>query len=405
MFKGNDSVLAIDVGSAAIKWIELGIEGGKPLLRRAASVDLPMPPDGERGEGRPETLPRLVSALGDLMSDLGVKASKVKRLVTSLPGPRISIKQIKSLALPDEEMRSALVFEARKHMPIEGDVLMDYQVLGKRGDEIDVLLVVTSKQAVTSHLSMLEACGLTSARHSIIEAPALALWNAYLHRAGSKDGALGLSAEGSDKMNRESSSAAGHLDRVTDAVGSGMESSPFALLNVGASTTQLSFFHRQGLFLTRDIPIAGDRFTDDIRQQQGLDFAAAEKVKTEGRMFRNDGRGAHGATAVLELEGEGGHGQPSLQALVRELQRSIRFYLKESGQSRLGRMVLTGGGATDPGLKEHFERELGMQVEVFDPIAGMEKASGIKVEGPQRFAQAVGMGLRGLHEFFPHQLK
>jgi type IV pilus assembly protein PilM len=370
MFKGNDNVLAIDIGSAVIKVVELEIVRGRVQVRHASSIDLPAPSDGDRGEGRPEMLPRVVTALADLLAGLGIKPNKSKRLVTSLPATKVSIKQIKSLSLPESEMRSALVFEARKHMPVEGDILMDFQVLGQRGEECDVLMAVTTKQAVQSHHSTLEACGFTHARNGLIEAPALALWNAFL---SSRPDGLGKQ--------------------------------PQAVLSLGAVSTHLSFFYESGLFLHRDIPIAGDKFTEDIRQLQGLDFMAAEKAKAEGCMFRSETKSASTATMTLELENEGGQGYPSLQSLVRELQRSIRFYLKESGQSRLASMALAGGGAADIGLRDHLSRELGLTVETFDPFRGLEMAAGVKVKSPGIYAQATGMALRGLHEFFPHQLK
>ena len=379
MFKGPESVLALDLGSSGIKAVEMAVERGKPVVKQALARDLPLPADGERGEGRPESLPRLITCLGDALAEMGIKPAKVKRLVTCLPAHQVSIKQIRSLALPEAEMRSALVFEARKHLPVEGDVLMDYQVLAKRGEELDVLLVVTTKQAVVGHLSVLEACGL---KGGIIEAGSLALWNAYLPGQGA-GGAPSFAGAA------PGASAA--------AEGNGNATLPMGMVHVGAVSTGLSFFHGQGLFLTRDIPIAGDKFTDDLRQSLGLDFAAAEKAKSGGAMFRSEQAGKGASAAVLELEGEGGRGHPSLQSLAREIQRSIRFYLKESGQPRLGSLVLAGGAAADPGLRDYLQRELGLPIETFAPEAGHGA-------GP-RFAQAIGMALRGLHEFFPNQLK
>lgn len=367
MFKAPESVLALDMGGSSVKAVEMALERGRPVIKKSAMRELPVPADGDRGEGKPEALPRLLACIGELLGGMGIKPSRVRRLVTGLPAHQVSIKQIKCLALPESEMRSALVFEARKHLPVEGDVLMDYQVLARHGEELDVLLVVTTKQAVVGHLSTLEACGL---KGGIIEAPSLSLWNAYL--------------------------PAGAASATVD----GAVSLPLGMVHVGAGSTGLSFFHRQGLFLTRDIPIAGDRFTEDLRQSMGTDFPAAEKAKAAGAMFGSENAARSAGTAALELEGEGGKGHPSLQSLAREIQRSIRFYLKESGQPRMGKVLLAGGGAEDPGLREFLERELGQPLETFKP-AGAEAG---REAGP-RFAQAIGMAIRGLHEFFPNQLK
>jgi type IV pilus assembly protein PilM len=173
-------------------------------------------------------------------------------------------------------------------------------------------------------------------------------------------------------------------------------------IDIGAASTGLSFFHQPGLYLTRDIAIAGDRFTEDMRQNLGCDFPAAERAKTAGGLF-HDAPSKGTATMTLELEGEGGKGQPSLQTLVREIQRSIRYYLKEAGQAKLEGLVLAGGSAADAGLREHLQKELGLSVKPLDPVEGWEGAEMLPASARPRFAQAVGMALRGAHEFFPHQ--
>ncbi len=367
MFKGRESVLAVDLGSASLKAVELEADKGQVRVRRAASVDLPLPPDGDR-ENRPDRKARLISGLGDLLREMGVKPSKARGLVSSLPAPLVSIKQIRCPALPDAEIRSALVFEARKHLPVEGEVLMDYQVLARRPEELEVLLVATAKQAVMGHLATLEACGL---KGGIIEAPSLALWNAYLE------------------------------------VEKPAEEEAIGLLQIGAATSSLSFFRSGGLFFTREIPIAGDRFTADARDRSGSDFVAAEKAKVAHGLFGNteEGTGAKAAGLALELEEETRGVNPALQDLVRELQRSIRFYLKESGRTRIAGLALAGGSAAGPGLDGHLAKEFGVPVKRFDPLARLERAPGVQVGNTMQFAQAIGMGLRGMHELFPHRFK
>jgi type IV pilus assembly protein PilM len=176
---------------------------------------------------------------------------------------------------------------------------------------------------------------------------------------------------------------------------------------VGATTTSLSFFRKGGLFFTREIPIAGDRFTEDARDRHGGDFVAAEKAKVARGLFaREEEQGAGTAGGLrLELEEESRGGNPSLQNLVREILRSVRFYLKESGQGKVGHLVLTGGSAASPGFADYLAKELGMPVETFDPLSRLGEDPGVATEHRPQFAQAVGMALRGMHELFPHRLK
>ena len=105
MFNGRDRVLALDVGSASLKAVELEAADGRPVLRRAAQVDLPPPADGER-EGRPDHRARVLAGLMELLRETGVKPSKARRIVSCLPAAQVSIKQIRCPALPDAEIRS-----------------------------------------------------------------------------------------------------------------------------------------------------------------------------------------------------------------------------------------------------------------------------------------------------------
>jgi type IV pilus assembly protein PilM len=221
---------------------------------------------------------------------------------------------------------------------------------------------------VVGHVATLEACGL---KGGIIEAPSLALWNAYLE-----------------------------LEKPADEEALG-------LLHIGAATASLSFFRSGGLFFTREIPIAGDRFTEDARERFGGDFALAERAKVAQGLFgAAEDSGAGKAKGLsLELEEETRGGNPSLLDLVRELTRSVRFYLKESGRPRIAGLALAGGSAADRGLVGYLAKETGLPVKRFDPFSRLENAAGAQVGNTMQFAQAVGMGLRGMHEFFPHRLK
>ena len=45
-------------------------------------------------------------------------------------------------------------------MPVDGEVLMDYQILRHGDNELDILLCVTAKEAVEDHLDLLSRCAI-----------------------------------------------------------------------------------------------------------------------------------------------------------------------------------------------------------------------------------------------------
>ena len=88
-------------------------------------------------------------AVKELFRQQGINPKKVKGLVTGISGSSASIKQITTMEMPSDELESAMTFEARKHIPMDGtDAVIDYQILGsnqREVDKIDVGLVACTK--------------------------------------------------------------------------------------------------------------------------------------------------------------------------------------------------------------------------------------------------------------------
>ena len=86
-----------------------------------------------------------VMAVKELFRQQGFNPKKAKGLITGINGSSASIKQITTMEMPSDELESAMTFEARKHIPMDGtDAVIDYQIIGsnkKEVDKIDVGLV------------------------------------------------------------------------------------------------------------------------------------------------------------------------------------------------------------------------------------------------------------------------
>ena len=88
-------------------------------------------------------------SIQDLTKEMGINPKKVKNLVTSISGHGVSVKQVSTMEMSEDEMINSLEFEARKHIPMDGtDAVIDYQVLGPNKtevDKIDVALIACTK--------------------------------------------------------------------------------------------------------------------------------------------------------------------------------------------------------------------------------------------------------------------
>lgn len=69
--------------------------------------------------------------------------------------------------------------------------------------------------------------------------------------------------------------------------------------------------------------------------------------------------------------------KPTEEAIVDEIRRSLRFYVKEAGNSDFRKVYLMGGTAKLKGLPEFIEEKVNLPTEIFLPF--------INVEMPEKF--------------------
>lgn len=344
------SVVGLDIGSFAIKLVELETEGGRYKVKNFHIQDIYGP--GEEYDNEGPGISRLEKALREVFGAVKLSPKKLKYLNTGLGGPSISVKQIKSIALSPEEMESSLVFEARKHLPLdESDAIIDSQII--RGDmesqDMDVLLVATTKKVFDNHLELLASVG---AKPNVIDAEVLALINSYVVSQGSLLGDEAL-----------------------------------IILNVGARYTSIAIIGEKTMLFARDISWAGANFTEDIKGLMKVEYTEAESIKRErGMGALSGGAEASGGIRVAR--------RMAIDNLVDEVRRSMRYYTKETGCREFQKLLLCGGSAILPNLNAHLAQQLNMNVEIYNPFAAMITPPGLDDQIGARMAVACGLAMR-----------
>jgi type IV pilus assembly protein PilM len=200
-----------------------------------------------------------------------------------------------------------------------------------------------------------------------------------------------------------------------------------ALLDIGAASTDVTIVTHGYFALTRNIPIAGDQFTNAIKNACNITFEEAEERKMGVDM-----------TSLLTPEGDADHLQqarmiqPTLDELLREVRRSVNYYQSQvaegslmlpidpraadqaiqdgvqDGQARrspaggqVSRLVITGGSAMLKGLQAYMEVRLGTPVEhgnIFDLPAfdSTQLAPGFIDAHHSIFALSTGLAVKRL---------
>jgi len=156
-----------------------------------------------------------------------------------------------------------------------------------------------------------------------------------------------------------------------------------ALLNIGAQVTNINVLHQAQSIFTRDHYFGGQQLTESLAEAYGWDYGEAEQRLVQGNLPEDYTQRA--------LE-------PFLRNLALEMGRSLDFYASNQPDHPVDWVVLSGGCALLPGITEALEEQLGLQVTIADPFAGMKMprqgdARELRQVAP-RLMVATGLALR-----------
>lgn len=340
--------LGVDIGSHSIKAVYLRRTGeGYRLLNAGIRTTVPDGVEYTPSDLRPD---RYSPQLSDLLRSMHINPRKIRHLVTSVGGDNTAIKQIKTIYLPDEELESALFFEAKKHLPISGsDMVLDYQVLGieEKTNNMHILLAAATKDLLTEHTQVLADSNFTP---GVVDVEALALANCFI-------------------MNMP----------VDEGV--------FALVNIGAHKSNLVIWGSGAKFFARDIPWGGFNFTRDIMDKLDMPFEQADVYKKENdvKTFAK----ASGSALSLDITEKS-----TQEQLATEIRRSLRFYVKEASNSDFKKVFLAGGSSKIAGLADYFAETLNIPCEVFNPCMNVDVSSRFEFVKDPQYALALGLAMR-----------
>src|SRR5262245_49502581 len=173
----------------------------------------------------------------------GSRKVKGSDVAIALSGHSVIIKKISIPATSEEELAEVIPWEAEQYIPFDvEDVNLAYQVLKGGGSDgnMDVLLVAAKKDKIHDYTSVVTQAGRNPL---LVDVDVFALQNCY-------------------EMNYD-----------TDA----MEG--LALVNVGASTTNVSIVKGSTSIFWRDISVGGNHYNDALRKELNVSFEQAESLK------------------------------------------------------------------------------------------------------------------------------
>ena len=348
MFGKSKSVVGLDIGSSAVKAVELKAAGKG--FRVAAYGEEPVPADAIV-DGAIIDAGAVAEAIRQVFERN--KAFKGKDVCASLSGNAVIVQKITLPVMTESELDESIYWEAEQYIPFDiQDVNLDYQILDpgtgpdSRGS-MEVLLVAAKKEKIGDYTGVIAQAGRTPV---IVDVDAFALQNAFDVNYG--------------------------LDGAQVVV----------LLNAGASAININILQGEQSMFTRDISIGGNAYTEAVQKELDLPHESAEQLK---KGIPVDGASFEEAQPVLRAVTEN---------VLLEVQKTFDFFKATASSDRIDRIMLSGGASRVDGFREMLHERFGAPVEEFDPFRAIvwdpKKLGRESIEHASTAAVAVGLALR-----------
>ena len=339
IFGSNNDFIGIDVGSNAVRLVQLRKTGDKYSLVSFGSAQLP--PNVSQSDSKLD-----MQKVAQVIQQL-VRSSKVntKNVVTALPGSSVFSTVIKMPPMSQQELSQAVKYQAEQNIPLKvEDVRIDWQIVRKNNEtgESAVMVVAAPKTKVDR---IMDLFGMSEMDVIYLETTPIATARA--------------------------------LSNTTDPL--------FMIVDIGGSKTELTIVENGVVTHVRTLPSAGYALTRSIAQNLGLDGTQAEQFKQKFGLSQDKLEGQ-----VLKSM------KPILGTVVDEIQRSMKFYQDQYG-GNVGRIVLTGGSSRMPELTSYLKSLLNIEVVYGNPWSRVvfqpELADKLN-DNAAEFACAVGLAMR-----------
>lgn len=313
-FFKDKPLFGLDIGTSSIKVMQLEKVDGVQHVRGygVTGYDASAIKDGVIVDFK-----SLAGSIKELFKHHIVGTISTHRVALSIPASRTFTRAMTLPPIPDKQLMQAVLLEAEQYipMPIE-ELYIDYTIIKRTDKGVELLAVAAPKKIIDSYLLLVHILGLEPIA-----------FNAT------------ILAEG--RLFQE------QID-VHDV--------PTVLIDFGATSADITV-HDKEVIVTGTLPGGGNSYTDAIAKKLNLTHEEAHIVKTKYGLSKSKKQ----AEITESL-------MPSLNTLVKEIRRMIRYHEERSGSKQKIEQVITmGGGANMPGLSDHLTDTLRIPVRPCNP--------------------------------------
>ncbi|MBI3618239.1 MAG: type IV pilus assembly protein PilM [Candidatus Omnitrophica bacterium] len=347
-------IIGVDIGTTSVKVVQMSYQDGQWALLKIAHVHIQ--PDGN------DSKPAILQVLKDSLAGMDLDGS---RIVCVANCPQTCVRTMTAPPMPSQELAEAIRWEARNYVsfPLE-EAILDYEITGetieKGVKKLNITVAASPRETIDRLLSFFSELGIKVS--GII--PIFAALQNVVHRSQMKSAS----------------------------------SETLAVIECGASITELNIYRNARLAFSRKLSTAGKNITESLMTtlvsdhgKLQLNFQQAEEIKQKYGMIESKTdqwiEEKISTSQILSLI------RPKLEQLVSDIESSLDFYREESRGGTVNRILLFGGGSSLLGLAPFLSQQLGIQVEVGHPLEWIKAPSDVHIQDPSMtglFGMAIG---------------
>lgn len=344
MFFSSKKVVGIDIGSSAIKLAEITLAKGGATLDNFAVI--PAPQQAITNGEITDSL--LVSE--SIRSAFRENGFKNRTACVGLSGTAVIIKKISIPRVDPKKLREQVQYEAAQYLPFDvSQVTLEHHVLSftSSPENLDILVIAAQNEYILNYINSISQAGL---KCGVLDVNSLALANIF-------------------ELNY------------------GKTSEPIALFNFGSNITNFLVLFQGEVIFSRDIPVGGFHFTNEISKNMGITFDEAETLKISQS---GDQEVPEETRTFMNI---------ALDYVTEEIRNSIDFYTATAQGHLITKAYFTGGASLTAGLIDHLVDVLKLPFEPFNPLMnlkpGTKKISPLYMQQITPFCSiACGLGVR-----------
>lgn len=345
MFFSANKVIGLDIGSSSIKIAEMDVGRSGAKLTNFGIVQTPA--NSINGGDIADPL-GLSMAIRGLCSEIKIrrKNASIGMFGTAVIVKKITIPRI-DLKLVAEQVR----WEAEQYIPFDvNSISLAHHVINPKdsSETMDILLIAAQNELVSTYYSVVQGADL---KLGVLDVSAFALANVYEFNYGRSEGQT------------------------------------IGLVNFGSAITNFVVVSSGEVVFSRDMPIGGQNYTNDLHKEMGVSIGEAESLKLSA---------ASGGAVPDEVHRSL---STTTEMMTEEIRNSFDFFSGSSGGLNVSQVYYTGGAAATPGLIRNLTQATRLNFEYLNPFlriqSGSKKISTTYLEQITPFcAIAFGLGLR-----------